>query len=50
MIGSDAVAEGTPALSADEAAAFDARFDAVRALASDLLPPSWVSRALENRA
>jgi dihydrodipicolinate synthase/N-acetylneuraminate lyase len=50
VIGTDAVAEGTPALAPDEAAAFDARFDAVRALASDLLPPSWVSRAPEHGA
>jgi hypothetical protein len=47
VIASDAVAEGTPALSAEQAAAFDAAFDGVRALSRELLPPSWVSRAPE---
>jgi dihydrodipicolinate synthase/N-acetylneuraminate lyase len=47
VIGSDAVAEGTPALTPEEAAGFDERFDGVRRLARELLPPSWVSRAPE---
>jgi hypothetical protein len=50
VIRSDAVAEGTPALAPEEAAAFDARFDAVRGLAREVLPPSWVSRAPEAPA
>ena len=50
MIASDAVAEGTPALSAEQAAAFDAAFDGVRQLSRELLPPSWVSRAPEAPA
>jgi dihydrodipicolinate synthase/N-acetylneuraminate lyase len=47
VVASDAVAEGTPALSAEQAAAFDAAFDGVRQLSRELLPPSWVSRAPE---
>ena len=50
VIGTDAVAEGTPALPADVAAAFDARFDAVRALSRELLPPGWLSRPREDGA
>jgi dihydrodipicolinate synthase/N-acetylneuraminate lyase len=50
VIRSDAVAEGTPALSPEQASGFDARFDAVRALSRELLPPSWVSRAPEAGA
>jgi dihydrodipicolinate synthase/N-acetylneuraminate lyase len=44
VIASDAVAEGTPALSAEQAAAFDDAFDGVRRLAAERLPPSWLSR------
>jgi hypothetical protein len=47
VVGSDQVAEGTPALSPEQAAAFDAAFDEVRRLARELLPPSWLSRAPE---
>jgi dihydrodipicolinate synthase/N-acetylneuraminate lyase len=50
VIRSDAVAEGTPALAPEEAVAFDARFDAVRGLAREVLPPSWVSRPPEGGA
>jgi dihydrodipicolinate synthase/N-acetylneuraminate lyase len=50
VIESDAVAEGTPALSAEQAAAFDAAFDGVRRLARELLPPSWLSREPEALA
>ena len=50
VIGCDAVAEGTPALSASGASAFDAGFDEVRKLGRSLLPPSWVSQPLEARA
>jgi dihydrodipicolinate synthase/N-acetylneuraminate lyase len=50
VIRSDAVAEGTPALSPEQASTFDARFEAVRALSHELLPPSWVSRAPEAGA
>ena len=50
VIGCDAVAEKTPTLSPDEAASFDARFDEVRRLARELLPPSWVSHAPEPSA
>jgi dihydrodipicolinate synthase/N-acetylneuraminate lyase len=46
VIGSDALAEGTPALTPEQAADFDARFDQVRHQAADLLPPGWVSRPL----
>jgi dihydrodipicolinate synthase/N-acetylneuraminate lyase len=45
---SDAVAEGTPGLAPDEAAAFDAAFDAVTKLSRELLPASWVSRVEEE--
>jgi dihydrodipicolinate synthase/N-acetylneuraminate lyase len=44
VVASDAVAEGTPALSAEQAAAFDDAFDGVRRLAAERLPPSWLSR------
>jgi len=50
VIASDAVADGTPALSAEQAGGFDAAFDRVRALAGELLPPSWLSRAPEALA
>jgi dihydrodipicolinate synthase/N-acetylneuraminate lyase len=43
VIESDAVADGTPALSAEQAAAFDVAFDAVRRLARERLPMSWLS-------
>ncbi len=44
VIASDAVAEGTPALGAEDAAHFDARFEAVRALARERLPASFLTR------
>ena len=44
VITSDAVADGTPALSVAEAAHFDAAFEKVRGLARELLEPTWVSR------
>ncbi len=47
VIGCDAVAEGTPALTPEQAAAFDAAFDGVQQLARELLPPSWLSQPLE---
>jgi hypothetical protein len=46
VIGCDAVAEGTPPLTPEQAAAFDTAFDGVRQLASELLPPSWLSLPL----
>jgi dihydrodipicolinate synthase/N-acetylneuraminate lyase len=50
VIGSDAVAEGTKALSPEQAAAFDAAFDDARRLARELLPASWLSRRPEGAA
>jgi dihydrodipicolinate synthase/N-acetylneuraminate lyase len=50
VIGSDAVAEGTRALSPEQSAAFDAAFDDVRRLARELLPARWLSRAPEAGA
>ncbi len=44
VVESDAVAEGTPALTAEEAARFDAAFAEVRALAGERLLPVWVTR------
>jgi hypothetical protein len=49
VVSSDAVAEGTPGLSPEEAALFDAAFDEVTKLSRELLPASWVSQALEGR-
>ncbi len=43
VIASDAVAPGTPALGAAEAAQFDAAFEHVRALSRELLEPTWVT-------
>jgi dihydrodipicolinate synthase/N-acetylneuraminate lyase len=43
VVGSAAVAEGTPALSGPEAERFDAAFDGVRALARELLESTWVT-------
>jgi hypothetical protein len=43
VIASDAVAPGTPALSAEEAAAFDAAFAGVQRLAREGLDPTWVT-------
>ena len=45
VIGSDRVASGTRALAAEEAARFDADFDAVRALARERVGEPWVTRA-----
>jgi dihydrodipicolinate synthase/N-acetylneuraminate lyase len=50
VVASDAVAEGTAALSPEQASAFDAGFDAARQLAREELPASWLSRAPEARA
>jgi dihydrodipicolinate synthase/N-acetylneuraminate lyase len=43
IVTSDAVAAGTPALGAAEAAAFDARFEQVCELSRELLEPVWVT-------
>ncbi len=43
VVAGDAVAPGTPALGAAEAAQFDAAFARVRALSSELLEPTWVT-------
>ncbi len=43
VIQSDAVAEGTPALTRPDAERFDEIFDEVRGLASELLVPTWVT-------
>ncbi len=43
VIGSDAVAEGTPALARPDAERFDAVFDEVRQRARELLVPTWVT-------
>ena len=48
VIGDDAVAKGTKALTPEQAAAFDAAFDGVRQLARELLPQSWLSLPLET--
>lgn len=45
VIGSDAVAPGTPALSRPDAERFDAVFADVRRQAKETLLPSWVTRA-----
>jgi dihydrodipicolinate synthase/N-acetylneuraminate lyase len=45
VIENDAVAEGTPALTAEEAEGFDAAFAEVRALSAELLIPTWVTPA-----
>jgi dihydrodipicolinate synthase/N-acetylneuraminate lyase len=45
VIGSDAVADGTPALAGPDAERFDALFDEVRALARRELVDTWVTRA-----
>jgi len=50
VVASDAVAEGTPALSQEEAARFDAAFEGVTALSEELLPASWVTRPPEASA
>jgi dihydrodipicolinate synthase/N-acetylneuraminate lyase len=47
VIGSDAVAEGTRALSAEQAEAYDVAFDEVRRRARERLPASWLSRPPE---
>ena len=44
VVTSDAVADGTPVLSAADAARFDAAFEQVRGLAREQLEPTWVSR------
>jgi dihydrodipicolinate synthase/N-acetylneuraminate lyase len=44
VVASDAVAPGTPALGAAEAARFDAAFAAVQRLARELLEDTWVTR------
>ena len=46
VVENDAVAEGTPALTAEEAERFDAAFAEVRALSAELLIPTWVTHAL----
>ena len=43
VVSSDAVAPGTPALSEDEAAAFDAAFAGVREMARELVGEPWVT-------
>ncbi|MBM4385091.1 MAG: dihydrodipicolinate synthase family protein [Deltaproteobacteria bacterium] len=43
VLTSDAVASGTPALGAEDAARFDAAFARVRALAREVLEPTWVT-------
>ncbi|MFI5321254.1 MAG: dihydrodipicolinate synthase family protein [Myxococcota bacterium] len=43
VVTSDAVAPGTPALGAAEAAQFDAAFEGVRSLAGELLGPTWAT-------
>jgi dihydrodipicolinate synthase/N-acetylneuraminate lyase len=43
VVASDAVAPGTPALGAAEAAQFDAAFERVRGLARELIEPTWVT-------
>ncbi len=43
VISSDAVAEGTPALSRAQAETFDARLDALRHELVDVLPERWIS-------
>ncbi len=45
VVSSDAVAPGTPGLSGDEAAAFDAAFSGVRELARELVGDPWLSLA-----
>jgi dihydrodipicolinate synthase/N-acetylneuraminate lyase len=45
VVRSDAVARGTPALSRPDAERFDEVFEDVRALARELLPPAWLTRA-----
>jgi dihydrodipicolinate synthase/N-acetylneuraminate lyase len=47
VISSDAVASGTPALSPDEAEAFDREFEALRADVQTKLPALWVSSEQE---
>ena len=44
VIQCDAVAEGTPELARPDAERFDAMFEEVRALAGELLVPTWVTR------
>jgi dihydrodipicolinate synthase/N-acetylneuraminate lyase len=44
VIGSDAVAPGTPALARPDAERFDEVFEEVRAMARRLLVPTWVTR------
>ncbi len=44
VVASDAVAPGTPALGAAEAAQFDAAFAAVQRLARERIEPTWVTR------
>merc|ERR1711969_61890 len=43
VVSSDAVAPGTPALSEDEAAVFDAAFAGVREMARELVGEPWVT-------
>jgi dihydrodipicolinate synthase/N-acetylneuraminate lyase len=50
VIGSAAVARGTPALPPEDAARFDAAFAAVRALAQELVGEPWVSLAPDELA
>jgi dihydrodipicolinate synthase/N-acetylneuraminate lyase len=45
VISSDAVADGTPALTRPDAERFDYVYAGVRALARELLEPTWVTRA-----
>ena len=47
VISSDAVARGTPALDAAQAARFDADFEALRSDVERALPARWVSSARE---
>jgi dihydrodipicolinate synthase/N-acetylneuraminate lyase len=49
VIRSEAVAEGTPALARPDAERFDDLFERVRALARELLEPTWVTRAPRDR-
>ncbi len=45
VIGSDAVARGTPGLTRPDAERFDAVFEEVRAAARERLRPAWITRA-----
>ena len=50
VIGSDRVADGTPALDAEQAHEFDTEFARLRERVGARLPDYWVSRAEESEA